>query len=136
MIIRVLLADDNAPILAALEAVLSLEDDIEVVFATHEGLAAVRMNDELEPDVVVLDRSMPDLDGLDATRQIKRARPHVAIVMITAHAEASVAQLALDAGVSGYLMKDEAVEQLAPAIRAVAAKRVYLSPRVANALFR
>lgn len=136
MVIRVILADDNAPILAALEAVLSLEEDIEVVSATPEGATAVRLARELTPDVIVLDRSMPDLDGLDAIRQIKSERPDAAVVMITAHAETSVAQLALDAGVLGYLMKDEAVEQLAPAIRAVSKRRVYLSQRVANRLFR
>lgn len=129
-----LIADDNPDMLRALEAVLSRESDLEIAGTACGGEDAIRLAAELAPDVIVLDRSMPDLDGIDAMGQIKEQRPEIAIVMLTAHADARVAQSALAAGASGYVVKDTAFEELARAVRTVYGKKVYLSARVGNRL--
>jgi DNA-binding NarL/FixJ family response regulator len=132
--IRLLLAEDNQHMAAALQAVLARHPDIQIVGVAPGGRDAVRLADELSPDVVVLDRAMPDLDGITAMRQIKQRRPEVPVLILTATAEVQAAESALAAGAAGFVLKDSAFEELAPAIRTVFAKRVYLSPRVARRL--
>ena len=132
MPIRVLLADDHRMVRDGLRALIQAEDDLEVVAEAEEGRAAVRLAGEVSPDVVVMDISMPDLNGIDATRQIKSHDPAVSVVALTAHADPRLVSSILGAGASGYLPKDAAFEELAVAIRTVVAKKVYLSPQVAG----
>ena len=127
--IRLLIAEDNLHMADALQAVLSQEPDIEVVGVARGGAEAVRFANELTPDVVVLDRAMPDVDGTTAMRQIKERSPDVPVLILTASTEAQVAENALAAGADGFLAKDAAFDELALAIRTVFEKKVYLSPR-------
>jgi DNA-binding NarL/FixJ family response regulator len=118
----------------ALHAVLSQEVDIEILAVARTGEDAVRFADELAPDVVVLDRAMPGIDGITAMRQIQKRHPGLPVLILTATAEVQVAESALAAGAAGFVVKDAAFEELAPAIRTVFEKKVYLSPRMARRL--
>ncbi len=134
MAIRVLLADDHRFILDGLRAMLAGEEGIDVVGTAEDGRIAVRLAAELAPHVVVIDLSMPGLDGIEATRQIKAARSDTQVVVLTGLADARTASRALEAGALGYVAKDAAMDELPQAIRTVAAKKVFLSPRVAGGL--
>lgn len=134
MAIRVLLADDHRFILDGLEAMLASEEGISVVATAEDGGAAVQLVKELKPDVVVIDLSMPGLDGIEATRQIKALHPAAQVVVLTGLADARTASRALNAGAMGYVSKDSAMDELAQAIRNVATRKVFLSPRVAGGL--
>lgn len=125
-----MLADDNLHMADALQAVLAQEPDIEVVGVARGGAEAVRLADELAPDVVVLDRAMPDVDGITAMRQIQGRTAGIPVLILTASTEAQVAQGAMAAGASGFVAKDAAFEELAVAIRTVFEKKSYLSPRL------
>ena len=127
--IRVLLADDHARMRAGLRAVLEREGDIEVRAEAEDGDAAVRLAAELAPDVVVLDVRMPRLSGLDAARQIVASRPGARVVIVSASDDEWTVSESLRAGATGYVVKDWAFEELAAAVRTVAARKVYLSPR-------
>jgi len=124
-----LLADDNLHMADALQAVLAQEPDIQVVGVARGGAEAVRLAAELAPDVVVLDRAMPDVDGITAMRQIKKTSADVPVLILTASTEAQVAEGALAAGAAGFVAKDAAFEELAIAIRTVFEKKVYMSSR-------
>ena len=115
-----------------LRALIQSEDDLEVVAEAEDGRTAVTLAAELSPDVVVMDISMPDLNGIDATRQIKARHASVNVVALTAHADPRMVSSILAAGASGFLPKDAAFEELAVAIRTVVAKKVYLSPQIAG----
>jgi DNA-binding NarL/FixJ family response regulator len=134
--IRLLLAEDNLHMADALQAVLSRESDIEIVGVAPGGELAVRMATELRPDVVVLDRAMPGVDGITAMRTIKAQQPSLPVLILTAAADAVVANDALAAGAAGFVVKDAAFDELAVAIRTVFAKKVYLSPRLGQRLIR
>ena len=129
---RVLLADDHALLLGAYEKLLAGECDI--VGQVCDGRALVAAADELRPDVVVLDISMPLLNGLEAARQIKRKQRNVKLVFVTMNEDADVAAEAFRAGASGYLLKRSAASELATAIREVALGRSYITPLVAEGL--
>ena len=132
--IRVLLAEDNLHMAGALQAVLSQESGIEVVGLAGDGNEAVRCTDELSPDVVVLDRAMPGVDGITAMRQIRERHPKVPILILTATTDVHVAESALAAGAAGFVAKDAAFEELGIAIRTVFGKKIYLSPRLGRKL--
>lgn len=118
----------------ALQAVLAREPDIEIVGVAHGGEDAVRFADELMPDVMVLDRAMPGVDGITAMREIKMRHPGLPVLILTATAEKQVAEGALAAGAAGFVVKDTAFEELAVAIRTVFDKKIYLSSRVGRRL--
>ena len=130
MSIRVLLVDDHQIVREGLRALLRSQDDIEVVAEAQEGRTAVRLTQELSPDVVVLDIAMPDLNGIDATRQIRAQTPGTAIVGLSAHSDQKMATRMLDAGATGFVPKDAAFEELAVAIRTVADNKTYISPKL------
>jgi DNA-binding NarL/FixJ family response regulator len=132
--IRLVLAEDNLHMAEALQAVLSRESDIQIVAVARGGEDAVRFADELAPDVVVLDRAMPGIDGITAMRKIKSRHPGIPVLILTATAEPHVAEGALAAGAAGFIVKDTAFDELAPAIRTVFEKKIYLSPRMARRL--
>jgi DNA-binding NarL/FixJ family response regulator len=132
--IRLLIAEDNPHMAGALQAVLAQEKDLEVVALARDGAEAARLTDELVPDVVVLDRAMPGVDGITAMRQIKQRHAAMPVLILTATTDAQTAEIALAAGASGFVSKDTAFEELATAIRTVFGKKVYLSSRVGRKL--
>jgi len=129
---RVLLADDHSLLLTAFTKLLSQE--CEVVGEVTDGRAVVAAAETLKPDVVVLDISMPLLNGLEAGRQIKHRLPDVKLVFLTMNEEPDVAAEAFRAGASGYLLKRSAGSELATAIREVVQGRSYITPLVAHGL--
>ncbi|CAN5584845.1 response regulator transcription factor [soil metagenome] len=124
--IRVLLADDHETVRQGLKLLVDGQRDMTVVAEAADGHAAVRWAQELEPDVVVMDVSMPGMNGLRATRAIKQARPHVAVISLTRHGDDAYLQEMLRAGVSGYVLKQSPSTELLDAIRAVAEGRQHL----------
>ena len=117
--IRVLLAEDQAMVRGALSALLALESDIEVVGSAADGEAAWRELQRLKPDVLVTDIEMPGLTGLELAQRLQRHEWPIKVVIVTTFARAGFLRRALDAGVSGYLLKDAPAEQLAEALRTV-----------------
>ncbi len=132
--IRVLLAEDHPVVRAGIESLLAVAEDIEVVGAVGDGEEAVARAAELEPDVVVIDLSMPRLDGIAATARIVAARPGAHVVVLTAFADRERILGALDAGALGYLLKDAPPEELIGGIRAAARGESPLAPKAASEL--
>ena len=132
--IRVLLADDHAVVRRGLIGFFELLDDIEVVGEAEDGVRAVELCRRLEPDVVLMDLLMPNLDGIGATLQIKAVQPDVEIVALTSFLEEDKVTGALEAGASGYLLKDADADDVAVAIRRAHAGEVHLDPQVARLL--
>lgn len=134
--IRVLLVDDHAMVRRGMRDFLSLHDDLEIVGEAADGAAAIEQAAALRPDVVVMDLLMPGVDGIDATARIKAADPDVEIVAITSFVEEARIVAALEAGASGFLLKDAEADELAAAIRAAASGEVHLDPAVAGIVAR
>jgi DNA-binding NarL/FixJ family response regulator len=134
--IRVLLVDDHAMVRRGMRDFLSLHDDLEIVGEAADGAAAIEGAAALRPDVVVMDLLMPGVDGIDATARIKAANPEIEIVAITSFIEEARIVAALEAGASGFLLKDAEADELAAAIRAAASGEVHLDPAVAGIVAR
>jgi DNA-binding NarL/FixJ family response regulator len=134
MSIRILLADDHRILRQGLRTMLISERDFEVLAEAEDGRTAVEMAQRLTPHVVVMDIGMPGLNGIEATRQIVERVPSVRVIALSAYADRRLIAEVLKAGASGYLLKESAYEELAEAIRTAAAKKVYLSPRIAAEL--
>jgi DNA-binding NarL/FixJ family response regulator len=134
MSIRVLLADDHRILRQGLRSLLGAHADFEIIAEADDGRTAVEMTERLNPQVVVMDIGMPDLNGIEATRQITTRCPAVRVVALSAYADRRLISEILKAGASGYLLKDAAFDELAEAIRTAAARKVYLSPRIAAEL--
>lgn len=132
--IRVLLADDHAVVRDGLRAILDESGNIEVVGVAADGLEAVRAACELEPDVVVMDIAMPRLDGIEATRRILAARPKMHILILSQYEAEQYVLDAVEAGVSGYLLKRDAGADLAEAIRSLCRWGAVLHPLAARIL--
>ncbi len=132
MSIRILLADDHKITRQGLRSLLDKQSDMEVVAEAEEGRTTVRLVRELLPDVVIMDVSMPDLNGMEAARQITREFGNVRIVALSMHSDSLFVTEMLKSGASGYLLKDCAFEELARAIRAVVAGKTYLSPSISG----
>ena len=132
--LRILLCDDHPIVRAGLAAVIDLQDDMTVIGEAADGEEAVRLAADLEPDVIVMDVTMPKLSGADATAQIKAARPEARLLALTAHEDNGYVQLLLKAGASGYVLKRTAAEDLVRAIHAVARGGVYVDPSMAEQL--
>jgi DNA-binding NarL/FixJ family response regulator len=126
--LRVLLADDHVTVRHGLKLFIESQADMKVVAEASDGAAAVQQAIDLNPDVVVMDISMPGMNGLVATRALKKARPHAAIVTLTRHGDDAYLQELLRAGVSAYVLKQSAPSELLQAIRAAAAGGQYLDP--------
>jgi two-component system, NarL family, response regulator NreC len=126
--IRVLLAEDHATVRQGLRALLQNREDIEVIEDVADGRMAVERAQALKPDVAILDVSMPEMNGLAATRAIKSTVPGVAVLALTRHGEDAYVQELLSAGASGYVLKQSAFDELVRGIRAVAAGERYLDP--------
>ena len=132
MSIRVLLSDDHRIVREGLRTLLEKEPDIEVVGEAEDGRSTVELTKNLRPQVVVMDISMPDLNGMDATRKIIEEAPGVKVLALSMHTDQRFVERMLNAGAKGYLLKDCAFEELARAIRTVFTGKTYLSPKLAN----
>src|SRR4249920_731369 len=129
--LRILLADDHVTVRHGLKLLIDSQPDMTVVAEASDGNAAVQSAVALKPDVVVMDISMPGMNGLVATRQLKQLQPGTAIVTLTRHADDAYLQELLRAGVSGYVLKQSAPTELLQAIRAAGAGRQYLDSALA-----
>jgi DNA-binding NarL/FixJ family response regulator len=127
MTIRILIVDDHAVVAEGLQALISAQHDMEVVGLAENGHEAVRKCAELQPDLVVMDNSMPELNGTEATRIITKRSPGVRVVMLSMHSTSAQVQRAFAAGVGGYVLKGSVGRELLDAVRAVDAGRRYLS---------
>ncbi len=134
MTIRVLLADDHALMREGLRALLSTISDIEVVSQVGTGREAASRVRQLDPDVVLMDIAMPDLNGIEAARLIHLKCPAVRIVMLSMHATAEYVYRAFEAGACGYLLKEVAFEEVITAVRTVHGGKRYLSPALAESV--
>lgn len=132
--IRVLLVDDHAVVRSGLAAFMMVFDDLEFVGEAGDGREAVQKCAELQPDVVMMDLVMPEVDGATATQAIRERWPHIQVVVLTSFKEDDLVQGALRAGAIGYLLKNASADELASAIRQAVAGRPTLSPEAARAL--
>jgi two-component system, NarL family, response regulator NreC len=132
--IRVLLADDHAIVREGVRRILTAEPDIEVVAEADDGLGAVEQAKKLKPDVAVLDISMPGINGIEATKQIRAALPNTHTLALTMHSDDSYVFQVLKAGASGYVLKRAAATDLVQAIRAAWRGEAFLYPAVAKAV--
>jgi DNA-binding NarL/FixJ family response regulator len=133
-VIRVLIVDDHALIRRGLSDLLSAAEGIDVVGSIDDGLLAAALVTELEPDIVLMDLSMPGLDGIEATRAVLQVRPTAKVIMLTSFSENARILAALEAGAVGYLLKDTEPDDVIRALRDAADGGVPLSPKAARAL--
>jgi two-component system, NarL family, response regulator DesR len=129
--IRVVIAEDQAMVLGALAALLEMEEDIQVVARARNGEEALRLVQEVRPDVFITDIEMPTLTGLEVAAELKRRSVPVRIIILTTFARAGYLRRALEAGASGYLLKDMPAEQLAEAVRRVDRGLRVIDPQLA-----
>jgi DNA-binding NarL/FixJ family response regulator len=130
MTIRIVLADDHEIVREGLRSLLEHHTDMEIVAEASDGVSAVEVATEQQPDVIVMDASMPGLNGIEATRQILHHFPQARIICLSMHSESQFVTAMLESGASGYLLKDCASEELIRAIQAVQAGTIYLSPAI------
>ncbi len=132
MSIRILLVDDHEIMLDGLRSVLARQSGMEVVGLARDGRQAVRAARQLRPTLVVMDISMPGMNGVEATRQIVAAQPEVKILCLSMHSDPVLVEAVLEAGAAGYQLKDYALAELVRAIGIVMANETYLCPRIAG----
>ncbi|MGQ9629528.1 MAG: response regulator transcription factor [bacterium] len=132
--IRILLADDHTIVRKGICAILNSQGNMEVIGEAGNGREAVEMAQKLLPDVVVMDIVMPRLNGLEATRQIKKQNPNIGVLVLTAHEGEEHIFQALRAGATGYLLKRSDVDELLLAIRAVSQGKAFLSPLISKSI--
>ncbi len=136
MTIRLLLVDDHAVVRSGLRMLLENERDVEIIGEASSASEAIEATLQLKPNVILMDIGLPDLSGIDATREIKKRVAEVAIVALTIHEDEEYFFKMLEAGASGYVPKRAAPEELLTAIRAAATGQVYLYPSLAKLLVR
>lgn len=126
--LRILLADDHALIREGLKALINAQTDMEVVGEAADGLAAYRAAKELQPDLVVIDVSMPEMNGAKTTERLRQELPETKVLALTVHEDKGYLRQLIQAGASGYVLKRAAAEDLIHAIRAIACGGVYIDP--------
>lgn len=132
--IRVVIADDHGIVRKGLRLELEQHEEFEVVGEASDGREAVRVAEELAPDIVIMDIAMPNLNGIDAAAQIVKRSPQTRVIILSMHSDESYLTRALTSGVKGYLLKETADLDLFRAIQAVAQGKVFFSPAIANTL--
>lgn len=133
---RVLLADDHHIFRDGLRTLIEKEKGLEVIAEAENGRKAVKLAEKMAPDIVVIDVSMPDMNGIEATRKIIGDSPAVKVIALSMHSDRRFVLGMLEAGASGYLLKDCAFAELAGAIRQVLAGNTYLSPKIADVVVK
>jgi len=129
---KILLADDHGIIREGLRSLLEKQDEFEVIGEAQDGRKAVALVRELSPDIVIIDISMPNLNGIDATRQIVNACPKVKVIALSIHSNRRFVAKMLKAGAKGYILKDSLFEELSHAIKTVISGEVFLSPKLTS----
>jgi len=132
MSLRIVLVDDHRMMREGLRALIAGLEGTEVIAEAGDGRSAVKLARELRPDLMIMDIGMSELNGVDATRQIRAEAPQVKVIALSMHADVRFVSEMLKAGACGYLLKDSAFEELAHAIRVVTAGGTYLSPELAG----
>jgi DNA-binding NarL/FixJ family response regulator len=132
--LRVLLADDHGLVRRGMRALLETQRDVEVAGEAADGLEALRMCQELRPDLLILDIGMPALNGIDVASRALELQPRARVIMLSMHADESYVLRSLAAGARAYLLKDATDEDLLPAVRAVAAGQCFFSPAISSVL--
>jgi DNA-binding NarL/FixJ family response regulator len=128
--IRVVLADDHRLMRDGLRALLQRESDFELVGLADDGLSAIRLARELQPDVIVMDVSMPGMNGIEAVHRILADHSAIKVLCLSVHDDPKMVLAGLEAGATGYVLKDCSSEELARAIRTVMTQQTYLSPQL------
>jgi DNA-binding NarL/FixJ family response regulator len=132
MKIKILLVDDHKILRDGICSIVKGYDDMEVIGEAADGRTAIRLAQELKPDVVIMDISMPDLNGIDATRRITAENPNIKVIALSMHYDKQFVSEIFKAGASGYLLKDSAFEELEHAIRIVVDGKTYINPQIAS----
>jgi two-component system response regulator NreC len=132
MPIRVLLADDHTIVRKGLRSLLDEEIDIEVIGEAENGREAIEKTEALQPDIIVMDHTMPVLNGLEATRQIRQRFPETHVLILTMHTNEEYVFQFLEAGAAGYLVKESAPNELVAALRAIQRGESFLSPTISK----
>lgn len=132
--INIIIVDDHELIRMGIQQFLANQPEVKVVGTAADGAAAVRLCQELKPDVVLMDLAMPDIDGVEATRRITAQQPDVRVLVLTSFSDRERILNAIDAGAVGYLLKDAAPDEILRGIRAAARGESPLSPKAANTL--
>ncbi len=133
---KIIIADDHKIVREGLKNLLEKQSGLNVVAETKDGLEAVRLVREHLPDLIIMDITMPGLNGIGAARRIKEVCPTAKIIILSMHADRRYVLEALKAGASGYLLKDSAFDELIQAIKAVFKSKIYLSPDITDVLVR
>jgi DNA-binding NarL/FixJ family response regulator len=133
---RILVADDHEFVRRGVKGILRSRGNWKVIGEAANGRDAVEKASKLKPDIVIVDISMPDLDGLQATRQIRQENPSIQVVVLTMHESDQMVRLVLEAGAQGYVLKSDIASHLVKAVREVLAGRLFLTPEVSNILFK
>jgi DNA-binding NarL/FixJ family response regulator len=132
--IRILLADDHAVVRQGFGRILAAQSDMEIVGEAGTGREAVEMAEKLKPEVVVMDVSMPELNGIEATRRLVKSLPYTRVLALSMHKDSVYVREILRAGARGYLLKDSSDQDLIAAVRSVAKGEGYISPAVSGAV--
>jgi NarL family two-component system response regulator LiaR len=132
--IRIMIVDDHTMVRKGLATILKVFPDLQLAGEAENGSAAIKLCDEIQPDVILMDMVMPDMDGATATRIIRQQFPQVQVIVLTSFKEGELIKNALEAGAIGYLLKDVSADELAKAIRAAYSGRATLSPEAAQSL--
>ena len=132
--IRILIADDHGIVRKGLRLQLAQDKTFEVVGEASEGREAVRMAEELAPDVMIMDIAMPNLNGIQATAEVVKKNPQIGVIILSMHSDETYLTRTLAAGAKGYLLKENADVDLDNAVRAVAQGKPFFSPAIANTL--
>lgn len=132
--IKIILADDHKIVRDGLRTLIQRETDMDVIAEAEDGKIVVNLVQQLLPDLVIMDIVMPSMNGIDATRDILKKHPTIKVIALSMHSDKRFVIGMLEAGASGYLLKDCAFEELATAVRAVMSNQMYLSPRIADVI--
>lgn len=134
MMTRVLIVDDHKILREGLRSLLVDADEFEVIGEAENGRDALKLAKQLKPDIVLMDVAMAELNGIEATRQLIAMLPDTKVLGLSMHSDSRYVKRMLEAGASGYLLKENAFDELITALRAVAANRVYVSPEASGSL--
>jgi two-component system response regulator NreC len=127
---RILIVDDHGIVREGLKSLIEQQTEMEVVGEADNGETAVQLTQELSPDVVIMDVSMPSLNGVEATRYILQKKPDVKVIILSMHIDRHIVKKSLEAGASGYVLKSNLFDELLNALEAVKTHGFYLSPRI------
>ena len=134
--VRILIADDHKIVREGLRALIEKHENMEVVAEAETGLDAVRLTQRLQPDIVIMDIGMPQMNGIEATREITSGNEKIKVVALSMHSDKRFVLQMLKAGASGYLLKDSAFEELTTAINTVMSNQSFLSPKITDVVLK